>query len=91
MRHVGSDALDKLEPLLRELRRRDGLKERSRGIFYRGSRAFLHFHVHGVEFYADMRLGDDFERIAVTKASERKALLRRLDAVLADGSRPKSG
>lgn len=90
MRHAGSDALDKLEPLLRELRRRDGLKERSRGIFYRGSRAFLHFHEHGAEFYADMRLGENFERIAVTKASERKALLRRLDAASADGSRPKS-
>lgn len=87
MKHAGPDALDNLEPLLRELRRRSGLKERSRGVFYRGSKAFLHFHEHGVEFFADLRVGTDFERFAATKVSEQKALLRRVDVSLRDGSR----
>lgn len=86
MKHAGSDALDRLEPLLRELRRRNGLKERSRGVFYRGSKAFLHFHEHGPEFFADMRVGQDFERFAATKTAEWKTLLRLVDAALADGS-----
>jgi hypothetical protein len=86
MKHAGPDTLDRLEPLLRELRRRVGLKERSRGIFFRRSNAFLHFHEHGPEFFADMRVGHDFERFAATKATEQKALLRLVDAALADGS-----
>ena len=86
MKHAGSDALDKLEPLLAQIRQRDGLKEKSRGTFYRGGRAFLHFHEHGEEFFADMRQGDDFERLPATRASERRTLLARIDAALADGS-----
>jgi hypothetical protein len=86
MKHAGSDALDTLEPFLRELRRREGLKERSRGVFYRGSRAFLHFHEHGTEFFADMRVHGEFERFPATKAVDRRALLRRVDALLTDGS-----
>ena len=41
MKHAGAEALDRAEPLLKEIRRRDGLKEKTRGNFYRGSRAFL--------------------------------------------------
>lgn len=82
MKHVGADALDRLEPLLKQLRARPGLKEKSRGAFYRGSRAFLHFHEHGPEFFADVRLGDDFERYPATTAADRAALLARIDAVL---------
>ncbi|MEI9930957.1 MAG: hypothetical protein WDM89_10500 [Rhizomicrobium sp.] len=90
MKHAGQDALDKLEPLLREIRKNPALKEKSRGIFYRGSRAFLHFHEHGAEFYADLRTGEDFERFPATTTADRKALLRQLDAALGDGTGPRS-
>ena len=86
MKHAGPEALDALEPLLRELRGRNGLRERSRGVFYRGSKAFLHFHEHGTEFFADLRTGGDFERFAATNAADRKALLRQVDAILTDGA-----
>ena len=89
MKHASQAALDALEPLLAELRRLPALKEKSRGAFYRAGRAFLHFHEHGAEFYADVRVGDDFERVAVTKAAARKALLKRVDALLADGAGPR--
>ena len=82
MKHAGPEALDRIEPLLRELRTRAGLKEKSRGAFYRGSRAFLHFHEHGDEFYADVRLRDHFERLPATAAADRKALLARVDTAL---------
>jgi hypothetical protein len=83
MKHAGPDALDRLEPLLRELRTRPGLKEKSRGAFYRGSRALLHFHEHGDELYADVRLRDDFERFPATTAADRKSLLSLVDRALA--------
>lgn len=84
MKHAGADALDRLEPLLRQLRTRSGLKEKSRGTFYRGARAFLHFHEHGPEFFADVRLRDEFERFPATTAADRATLLARVDAVLND-------
>jgi len=89
MKHAGQDALDRLEPLLKDLRKRTALKEKSRGTFYRGSKAFLHFHEHGEEFYADLRTGDDFERFAATTTTDRKHLLRHIDTALGDGTRPR--
>jgi hypothetical protein len=84
MRHTRADDLDRLEPLLAKLRRIAGLKEKSRGAFYRGPRAFLHFHADGDLFFADVRLRDDFERLPATTAAERKKLLDLVVAALAD-------
>ena len=84
MKHAGARALDRLEPFLGELRKRAGLKEKSRGAFYRGGRGFLHFHEHGTnELWADIRIdGDDFERFPATLLAQRKILLRMIDAAL---------
>lgn len=81
MKHAGPAALDRLEPILRELRKRS-LKEKSRGAFYRGSRAFLHFHEDGDKFFADVRLKGDFDRHPATTKAEQAALLKKVDAVL---------
>jgi hypothetical protein len=87
MKHAGPEALSRIEPLLKEIRKREGIKEIARGRFYRGSRAFLHFHEHGEdELYADIRLKDDFERLRATTAAERTKLLRLMDKALNDGS-----
>ena len=84
MKHAGSQALDRLEPLLGDIRKIATLKERSRGVFYRGSRAFLHFHEHGAELFADMRVGEDFERFAATTDRERAAFFKALKTSLRD-------
>lgn len=47
MRHAGPGALKILGPLLEVLRRVPGLREKSRGVFYAGPRAALHFHSAG--------------------------------------------
>ena len=82
MRHARGDALDRLEPVLAALREIESLRERSRGVFYRGSRAFLHFHEDHDDLFVDVRLQDDFERIRVTTAAEQADLLRRVRAVV---------
>ena len=51
MRHVNADDLERLEPLLRDLRTIDSLRERRPGTFTRRSRAFLHFHADGDELH----------------------------------------
>jgi hypothetical protein len=75
VRHVTAAGLDELDDVVRELRGVDGLKEKSRGVFYRGTRAFLHFHEDPSGLYADVRLDADFERMRVTTPAERKRLL----------------
>ena len=75
MRHAGTDALDRLEPLLHELRQQAGLVERSRGVFYRRSKAFLHFHEDHSGLYADVRVDDEFERFPVSSGDERRKLV----------------
>ena len=82
MRHARAAALDRLEPLLVHLRAIESLRERSRGTFYRGSKAFLHFHEDGDDLFADVRLSDDFERMRVTSAKEQTEVLRRVRAAL---------
>jgi hypothetical protein len=68
---------------LTALRKLPGLQEKSRGVFYRRSRAFLHFHEDPTGLYADLRDGEEFERIRVTTATERNHLLRRVTGVCA--------
>jgi hypothetical protein len=82
VRHARAEDLDRLESLLAQLREIDGLREKSRGVFYRGSKAFLHFHEDGNELFADVRLGTDFERLNVTTSRAQKDLVRRVQAVL---------
>ena len=87
MKHVSLDGLDRLEPFLDDLRslarQKDvGLKEKKRGVFYRKSRAFLHFHEHPGDdgqstlLFADVRLGEiDFDRHPATTRGEQRTLL----------------
>jgi hypothetical protein len=89
MKHAGAKALDRLEPLLAALRRHAGLKEKSRGCFYLGGRSFLHFHEHGAdELYADIGLGDAFERLPAMTAAQHKVILKRAAKAIADGTAP---
>ena len=82
MRHARADALDELDGLLSELRALPGLVEKTRGVFYRRSRAFLHFHEDPTGVHADVRLGDDFDRHRVETAAERTAFLKLVTAAI---------
>jgi len=71
MKHAGVTTLDQLEPLIERLRAIPALKEKSRGVFYLKSRAFLHFHEDPKGLFADIRTvdGKDFERFQVDEPS----------------------
>ncbi|MDE3096423.1 MAG: hypothetical protein KGK07_10555 [Chloroflexota bacterium] len=85
MKHATSIALDGLEPLLRDLRALDGLTERRRGVFYRRSAAFLHFHEDAAGFFGDVRLAPGWVRLPATSAADRRALVREVKAALRAG------
>jgi hypothetical protein len=77
MKHAGPLVLDRLEPLLEQLRRIDGLREKSRGIFYVKSRAFLHFHEDPAGLFVDLRSADgrDFDRFQFDPDTGRDELI----------------
>jgi hypothetical protein len=76
VRHITEAGLDAIESLLEQLRTVDGLTERKRGVFYRKSSAFLHFHEDDGVAYADVKLdGQSFERRRVGTAAERHRLV----------------
>jgi hypothetical protein len=81
MRHVTAETLEGLGPLLDELRSVPGLVEKKPGIFYRKSKAFLHFHEDPSGLHADVRLGTDFERVRAETGAERESLMARILAL----------
>jgi len=83
VRHATPDDLDRLEPLLAELRKLPGLRERKRGYFSRESRAFLHFHEDAGDFYVDVKLDSKFQRMWVTSRSEQAGFLVQVQGALA--------
>jgi hypothetical protein len=82
MKHAGSAALDQLEHLLAQIRKCAELKEKQRGVFYRKSEAFLHFHEDPAGLFADLRVGADWERMPVSTRAEHKAVLACVKAAI---------
>ena len=76
MKHATPIALEQLERLLAQLRLLP-MKEKTRGVFYVKSRAFLHFHEDKAGLFADIRAPDDinFDRFKVDEKSGADALL----------------
>jgi hypothetical protein len=85
VRHATDDDLDHVESVLVELRKLPQLRERRRGYFSRGSKAFLHFHEDAGDLYADVRLGSEFERMRVTSPEEQTGFLSRVRDALTGG------
>ena len=91
MKHAGPEALDQLEPILEEIRRLDGIREKKRGSFTCRSGGFLHFHEDPAGFFADLKVGDDYVRLPVNSKTQTQTFLRRAAAALKsakNGRRP---
>lgn len=82
MRHATEADLDQIEALLVELRKLSQLRERKRGYFSRGSRAFLHFHQDAGDFYVDVRLGAAFQRMKITSRDDQADFLSQVRIAL---------
>ena len=82
MKHAGPQALDELEPILREIRKLEGLTEKKRGTFYHRGNAMLHFHEDPLGFFADLKVDGEFTRLAVNTKREEAEFLRRATVAL---------
>jgi hypothetical protein len=81
MKHATEATLLGLTLLLDELRKRP-MREKKLGIFYVKSKSFLHFHEDPSGLFADLRVGEEFERFAVNTKAEQAVLLKAVDRVL---------
>jgi hypothetical protein len=82
VKHASAAALNKLEDVLDDLRSRGGLRERKRGVFYRGASAFLHFHEDPAGLFADMRTASGWERFPLNTRDQKRILVRKVDETL---------
>lgn len=79
MKHVSTKTLKFLESLLKEIRKSGKLKGKNRGVFYKDSQAYLHFHEDEKNIFADVKKGNKWIRIKVPKnKKEWKKLSRKL-------------
>ena len=86
VRHATPEDLEELGDLLRRLRELEGLVEKNPGVFYRRSRAFLHFHADPSGLFADVRIGEDFVRQPVSSRADQMRLLEAVRAAVGEGS-----
>jgi hypothetical protein len=90
VRHATDEDLDQVAELLAELRQFPQLRERKRGYFSRGSRAFIHFHEDAGDFYVDVRLDQAFQRMRVSSRREQAEFLAEVRAALQPAVAPTS-
>ena len=84
MRHAGPQALTALADPLAAIRLRSGLREPRPGVFYRKSKAWLHFHEDSAGLFADLRVAGDWQRFRVEEPPERMALFVAVERGLGD-------
>lgn len=83
MKHATPDSIITIEPLLERIRVMPGLVERKPGIYYRKSKAFLHFHEDKSLLFADVRLaGKEFQRHPVNSDKEQKDFISKIRSCL---------
>jgi hypothetical protein len=83
MKHAGGEALDRLEPLLAQIRLLPKLKERKRGLFYLRGRSLLHFHEDPAGLFADLAWRGQDLRLRVSEPHEQRRLLETIEGFLA--------
>jgi hypothetical protein len=87
MKHATPATLKELTPLLERLRSFNGLVEKNPGVFYRKSKAFLHFHEDPKGIFVDVRfkVDDPFTRLGVTTEIQQSALVSKVERALRAG------
>jgi hypothetical protein len=86
MKHASEAALERIQPVLLELRQLEGIKERKPGIFYRKSSALIHFHEDPAGIFADVSRDREWLRLPLNRASERRQFVRLVKEILDRGN-----
>ena len=91
MRHANAEDLEGIADLITSLRATE-LREKAPGVFYRRSKAFLHFHADPTGIFADVRTEPDaeFVRVRATSKVEQRRLLTSVRRALASSPAPET-
>jgi hypothetical protein len=79
MKRAGVTTLERIAPLLKELRAHWALRERTPGHFFLGRQEVLHFHADPAGVFADLRLSSGFVRLPATTAADQADILERIE------------
>ena len=80
MAHARPDQLETLQDTLDAVRAWPRIKEKSRNVFYLGTKAFLHFHSDGTRLWADVKRPDgEWTELGATTKLERGRLLKQIE------------
>jgi hypothetical protein len=82
MKHATAATLMGLSDLLDQIRTNTEIKEKKLGIFYRRSKSFLHFHEDAAGIFADLNVGNAFDRHPVNTEQEWTMLLAAIERAL---------
>jgi hypothetical protein len=84
MMHASEKTLVNYSALLTSLRKIEELNEKRPGVFYRKSKAFLHFHEDPSGLYADLRLNvdEEFVRMRVESRAEQSTFISTITSAL---------
>jgi hypothetical protein len=88
MKHATQEALSQITRTLERVRSFHELKERKLGIFYLRGVSFLHFHEDPLGLFADLKVGEAWRRIDVTKAEGQDNLIREVSNELSRLAKP---
>lgn len=77
MAHAGTEALAKLQPLIRQLRAIPQVREKQPGVFYLVGQAFVHFHDDGGKLSGDLKKasGTGFDRYPVETSPDQRRFI----------------
>jgi hypothetical protein len=78
MKHATRAAMNQLIDLLKCLRQIKELTERRPGVFYKSSRAFIHFHEDPAGIFAHIKLLSGWQRIRVQTRLEQRIFLKKV-------------
>ena len=93
MAHTTPEMIEDLSQELSVIRKLDGMKEKSFGIFYFKANPFLHFHHKDGKRWADVKTLKGFQSVPINfsaKLSERRSFLKSVESAYLTLSERKS-
>ncbi|MFN8671379.1 MAG: hypothetical protein U0457_04745 [Candidatus Sericytochromatia bacterium] len=75
MKHANEKDLEIYNDFIDKIRKKNYLKEKKTGVFYKKASAFLHFHIDKNLLFADLKINNNWKRFAVNSKEEWEILL----------------
>ncbi len=76
MKHASEKTLSSIKDVLKSIRQNKFLKEKKKGVFYKQSQAFIHFHEDLGGLFADLKTNNEWKRFPVNTRNEKEHFLK---------------